>query len=1134
MPTVWHRAFVLIWLTGRVAGEIALGALAGWTATGSEELVATIAAVLDYRKNWDAPLAARLGPPVIDIPGGVHENASTVSLRIGTTHLQPDVGLATALALMLGLDGAQPAVGLIGARASVVSAPIATLAAVRKVPQISFGSTSPALSNKAAYPYFMRTAPPDTLQAFALWEWIVQSDIPLVTCLYSTEDFGHGLVQEIQKRAQQEGQPDRVKSQALQYMPQVFDVDEVRKTLASLRQLGSHFVILAVEPRMASQILPVLKDEGMLGGNWQFVGTDLYDVAENALPVGFMTFLPSGRGSRFSDFLQLWSRIDVDDILSRDSIQAYSLDKLAEPLDHAAVASVIGDTSKTTTWAALCFDAVYTFLVAINQLLQQGLPETAIRGEVLLEALRKTQFSGVSGEVSFDGNGDRLGLYNLLNVQVVGLQQQTQSFVAAVFSASTGNFTFERQLVWMDGSRGFHAPARLSLCEPGNASFVMCSPGTFADGSGMSSCMPCAEGHFATDPGAFECSPCIPGFVAPRMGMEVCDRCHPGSHMPFVRGSTCFPCGGNQITRESGAIFKSECICGEGTFLCNQRCEPCPAGLYCPEGLGPPLQQAGFWADVNLFNHSPTCDASVLRCRSHYECPLGKLSTCADGREGPACNSCKPNHFPVSDGAETGVCQPCESTDFLPGLAFFTLLPCGLFVVTVLKMEPSQVSFNLLTAASVASQMMVAAQTLGSMRQLSLAWQHPVKRLLEFTNLLALDLDFVRITCIYGTDRPAVKFFSRLTFCPAACALILVTWLVARLCFRPKPIDTTLNQCGLFLFAFFLPVTLTTLSPFQCTPNPNGTASLLSDPGIVCYESDEHAFLVALAMVGLVTQPLPILVGAAYITFMYPSRVASGRGLRMMNRYRFLFHRFKPEQYYYGLFVLCRNGVVALLPIVTVDIPELQVPGMAFILLASLLLQVRTYPWRTEQANHVDLLLTSLLLMVLVGAAPLLNHDQERTYSVLGWLLCIPVLGLAVVGGLALLRTLLGHLNKKRLFGIFLCHHKGGAGSLCRLIKILVARHSQARVFLDCDQLENLDLLFDIVRTSTRSVVVVLTPEVLKRVWCAGEITTAWKNNITTVPLLCDGFRQMSAEDHKRIGNYWTPQQKQMLSSHGM
>lgn len=43
----------------------------------------------------------------------------------------------------------------------------------RKVPQISYGSTSPALSNKDTYPYFLRTVPPDSIQGRAFWQWIV-------------------------------------------------------------------------------------------------------------------------------------------------------------------------------------------------------------------------------------------------------------------------------------------------------------------------------------------------------------------------------------------------------------------------------------------------------------------------------------------------------------------------------------------------------------------------------------------------------------------------------------------------------------------------------------------------------------------------------------------------------------------------------------------------------------------------------------------------------------------------------------------------------------------------------------------------------------------------------------------------
>ena len=126
---------------------------------------------------------------------------------------------------------------------------------------------------------------------------------------------------------------------------------------------------------------------------------------------------------------------------------------------------------------------------------------------------------------------------------------------------------------------------------------------------------------------------------------------------------------------------------------------------------------------------------------------------------------------------------------------------------------------------------------------------------------------------------------------------------------------------------------------------------MVSDPGIICYESEEHAVLVALAVAGILTQPAVILAWTSHATFMYPSRVASGNGLRQVHRHRFLFHRFKPESFYFGLVLLYRNGIVAVLPVVSVGIVELQVPAMGTILLASLALQVRTYPWRTAQAN---------------------------------------------------------------------------------------------------------------------------------------------------------------------------------------
>lgn len=107
-------------------------------------------------------------------------------------------------------------------------------------------------------------------------------------------------------------------------------------------------------------------------------------------------------------------------------------------------------------------------------------------------------------------------------------------------------------------------------------------------------------------------------------------------------------------------------------------------------------------------------------------------------------------------------------------------------------------------------------------------------------------------------------------------------------------------------------------------------------------------------------------------------------------------------------------------------------------------------------------------------------------------------------------------------------------GSLCRLIKLVASKHTSSQIFLDSDQLEDLDLIFDTIRCKTHSVVVVLTPQVLTRMWCAGEIVTAFKNRILTVPLLCDGYTPPDVELLDHLEEIWTGQQKQILSVHGI
>ena len=147
----------------------------------------------------------------------------------------------------------------------------------------------------------------------------------------------------------------------------------------------------------------------------------------------------------------------------------------------------------------------------------------------------------------------------------------------------------------------------------------------------------------------------------------------------------------------------------------------------------------------------------------------------------------------------------------------------------------------------------MAVQALGSIRELSIRWQEPVKTLVGFAKVMTFDLHIIRVTCLYGTDSPMLLFCSQLLACPAACGFLLLSWPLSKFFGRPRPLDLVLNHCGLLFFAFFLSITLNMLIPFQCVPNPDGSTSMMTDPGIVCYKSDEHTALVALAVFGSLT-----------------------------------------------------------------------------------------------------------------------------------------------------------------------------------------------------------------------------------------------------------------------------------------
>ncbi|XP_013382155.1 metabotropic glutamate receptor 2-like [Lingula anatina] len=96
-------------------------------------------------------------------------------------------------------------VGVVGGSSSTVSIYVANLLQLFKVPQISYASSSPDLSDKKRFPYFQRTVPSDANQARAIVELLTHNKWTFISALYLDNHYGRGGFSELEKRAEDAG-----------------------------------------------------------------------------------------------------------------------------------------------------------------------------------------------------------------------------------------------------------------------------------------------------------------------------------------------------------------------------------------------------------------------------------------------------------------------------------------------------------------------------------------------------------------------------------------------------------------------------------------------------------------------------------------------------------------------------------------------------------------------------------------------------------------------------------------------------------------------------------------------------------------------------------------------------------------
>lgn len=696
-------------------------------------------------------------------------------------------------------------------------------------------------------------------------------------------------------------------------------------------------------------------------------------------------------------------------------------------------------------------------------------------------------------------------------------------------------------------AKGFSQPNRTA-----STSCVLCAHGYYSDEKGATECRACDVGWITTSVPATACEPCPPGRASsPPEGSITqqvqCFPCELGFYANGLGNSVCLPCAEllpGSMTLFQGSASPQDCVCPPNTYFqrlapsAPAKCVPCPYGLICPGGNGPPLQEEKFAASRPRYEGAVPED--VVHCMDNIRCPGNTpLGSCpphvVKPTKGAACDTCEAGYYEMD-----GVCKQCDVGSCWAFLVMALVLVLSAVCLYLFALRPaSVVSQTYLTITICFGLTINVVQVIGSMRTISLHWPFPISVLLSIFEVFTFDVDILRLSCVFGIHKPHVIYLLSLSMHPIFASTFMVVVLVGQtLHWHIDKVHIT-NAQGFVVLLLFMSLAFVVVLPWQCVNNPSveghgTTSSVAVSRGVICWETEEHRVMLGFSIVAGFLYVVGFTALVAWASWRYPVMVARPSGIDFVRRFQFIFHRFAPHRYYYGFFFLLRNLGIAFLPVIFSNNIQSQLLFMSLLMASSCASQCVLQPWRYKMANYVDTACSVLVILILVSGALLVERDAARTKSVVSKFF-------TVISGLLFLLLLgvLGSMVKamtipRRRYGVFLSHHKEGAAALARWFKLMLHELTPDPVFLDSDELDRLDLIFEIVAFDTKNVVVLCTKEILRRIWCAGEIASAVKRGVKIIPVACGDYTAPTDEFIDNVGSIWTDCEKAEITRLGV
>ncbi|KAM9828498.1 metabotropic glutamate receptor 4-like isoform 2-T2 [Syngnathus typhle] len=332
-------------------------------------------------------------------------------------------------------------VGVIGASASSVSIMVANILRLFKIPQVSYASTAPELSDNTRYDFFSRVVPPDTYQAQAMVDIVKAMNWNYVSTVASEGNYGESGVDAFIQKSREDGDLCISQSVKIPREPKAGEFDKIIRRLSE--NPNARVVIIFANEDDIKRLLQAAKKANQTG-HFIWVGSDSWGskispiLNQEEMAEGAVTILPKRQSIKGFDryfisrtlennrrniwFAEFWEN-NFQCKLSRHAVKKGSGIKKCTNHERIGKDSSYEQEGKVQ----FVIDAVYAMAHALHNMHKDLCPGKvglcskmdAINGTLLLKYIRNVNFSGIAGPpVVFNVNGDAPGRYEIYQYQM--------------------------------------------------------------------------------------------------------------------------------------------------------------------------------------------------------------------------------------------------------------------------------------------------------------------------------------------------------------------------------------------------------------------------------------------------------------------------------------------------------------------------------------------------------------------------------------------------------------------------------------------------------------------------------------------------------------------------------------------